>query len=1070
MADVDVIDEIAIRLVADGTAALDEADRVIDELEEKGREAARVYGKGFNTELAMEAAVALTMIAEQTKASFEDVAKSFADEPFVFGRFETDELVMFANALEEMGGLEAWDQLHGHVDTLYAAFEDFLAILNREVSPATEEFADVVTGEAAPATQELSKYFIELADYGKSLGLVLDAKTSKSLKEMTDAMDALEAEGGDVSAQLEKMKADMREQASDMLMVERQVWKVIDAYREMGIAIPDALQRDKIRQHVRQLQKYADRFSDVKAEADRFTDALINQGKQAKASEGILGKLGGVAQGLGFSLGGMVTGLSAAAVAFKILKGAINEVQEATRFALAFTDTTRDLAAAIRVNSIAGKENTMVYAEWQRVADEIAEVTSTNLVASYESVSMALRDLGAGTELHDGQIQDLVLTGARWAEIYGETLPSGLKKLTQFINTGYGMALKQLGFQLDKVAQDQKAMELGLGTNINKLSESQQEMVRYALLMDELEKRTEGVAIQTGTFADRLDKVDKRAEIAKKTLGDMFVPIAVKLKEFWVNVKTGFAGLIGWIALGIQNIVAEVVGHLLGIAATVKFVLDNIGKEGFWEKMEGLPELFKEAKEQATFEILRYQVEQMTGAVDELETAAEGATGAIGDMGDEVGTTAKQLGAFIKEARKFDEGMAKITRKLNQAILDIEEQFSQRRSKSEVNLQRKLRDIDYDASVDRLEALRDFEIDEIRMREDHQKDIYQLEERFLLDLEDAVRNRDARQVLQLQRRFSLEKKNREEDFNMRTKRRKEDLSFELQDIAFARAMRRQDRILAFNEEMDDLAAQERLRKEQVRLRAKRQEDDLLEQIKNRLLALTESAEGELAIEKELLDALVEALIDTYGDDGPWVQWHEVAVDVTENAARGIANANEQIVSNLVQTERAITQHLRNVYDAAVMAERFASSFGSYFESEGGKTPYSTEPGPVLDVIGTTEEQVAEYFADLRAALDEGKYRAAMSRRQRGGTVFATSPTGFIAGEGGRPERVDITPFSQSTGKPSAGFRTAGDKITIDLNVEASEMLKVEVADHTMGEIADVYVNITQRGFQGGRGA
>jgi len=344
-----------------------------------------------------------------------------------------------------------------------------------------------------------------------------------------------------------------------------------------------------------------------------------------------------------------------------------------------------------------------------------------------------------------------------------------------------------------------------------------------------------------------------------------------------------------------------------------------------------------------------------------------------------------------------------------------------------------------------MEALRDFQIDEIRMREDHQKDIYQLEERFLLDLEDAVRNRDARQVLQLQRRFNLEKKSREEDFNLRMKRRKEDLSLELQDISYERALRRQERQLAFAEEKSDLDAQEVLRKEQARIQAKRQQDELLEQIKNRLLALTEAAAGELSIEKEKLDALVEALTAVYGENGPWVQWHRAAVDVAQTAATGVANANQQLIDNFVESGKSITEYFKDIYaalDAAEAMEKAWADASSY-------SPAVYGPEGLISRATPSRRD---------------------TRRQRGGTVFATGPTGFVAGEGSRPERVDITPFSQSTGQPSAGFRTGGDKISIDLNVEASEMLKVEVADHTMGEIADVYVNITQRGFQGGRGA
>lgn len=1018
---VDVVEEVAIRLTADGTEALETADRIADEIEEKGAQAGEKFAEGFAGVLEAEAGQIVRQAAEAIGVTFERMAAAIQLGPQPFQAFDAEQLAEFATVLSD-------------IEVPLGRVGEKVELTSREL----EVFSATITGQAIPAVKEEIDLFEQIMAAVDEMGIVLDKQGVAKIKAMVEEMEGLNEEGGEFQEIFAEVKVTLLEQVEDMALVEGQVKKVVDAYREMGVTIPDALQRDKIRNHIRALQDHADQFSDVKGEANRFTDAIINQGKRATEGGSILKRLGGIAQGLGFSMGGLVTGIGAATVAFKILSGVIKEIREATQFALRFTDTTRDLTAAIRVNSIAGQENTMTYREWVGVADEVARITGVEMAASFETVSATLRELGAGTGLTDAQMQEFLVTGAKFAEIYGEELPGGIRKLTQFITTGYSQALQQLGLDLGKEAQNLKAMNMRLGTNIDKLSESQQEMVRFSLIMEELEKRTEGVAIETDTFADRLDRVEQQTERARKTLGDLFVPVTVKMKEFWANVKTGFAGLVGIIVVTIQKMVATAVSNLLALAASIQFIFDNIGKAGFWEKMEQLPGLFEKARDEAFWDIWKTQTEAMTGAIDELEQSAEGAAGAIGELGEELGVTAEQLALFIDQARKFDEGMEKIARKLQQSIDDIEESFRKRRARAEVDFQRDMRDIDRDAAIDRLEAIRDFQIDEIRMREDHRLDIRQLEERFLLDLEDAVRDRDARQVLQLQRRFNLEKKQREEDFNLRTKRRREDLGFELQQIQRDRALRRQERLAAFREEIMDSLAMEEERKAQARLRAERQEAELLEQIKNRLLALTEAAEGELGIEKEKLDALVNALTEVYGEDGPWVAWHRVAVETTQGAATGIANANQQIINNLAQTEGAIRAHLAFLQQAANQSAQLGAMIGGSRETGGGR------------------------FG--------GKFFTPGGLRQRGGSIFATGPTGFVAGEG-RPERVDISPLSRSTGKPSAGFRGGGqDRLAIDLNVEASEMLVVEVADQTMSEVADVFVNISQRSFQGGRGA
>ena len=153
-------------------------------------------------------------------------------------------------------------------------------------------------------------------------------------------------------------------------------------------------------------------------------------------------------------------------------------------------------------------------------------------------------------------------------------------------------------------------------------------------------------------------------------------------------------------------------------------------------------------------------------------------------------------------------------------------------------------------------------------------------------------------------------------------------------------------------------------------------------------------------------------------------WHEQAVTTAQAAAKEVASVQQQLVDSLWRTEGAIRNHVRFVEEAA---RRVAAAWGG----------------------------VATYDSYNVQAI-----QTQLPQRQRGGSFVATGPQSLSVGEG-RPERVDITPLSGGTGKPSAGFRGGGggEKIGIDLNVDASDLLVVEVADQTMQEIAEVFVNV-----------
>jgi hypothetical protein len=168
-----------------------------------------------------------------------------------------------------------------------------------------------------------------------------------------------------------------------------------------------------------------------------------------------------------------------------------------------------------------------------------------------------------------------------------------------------------------------------------------------------------------------------------------------------------------------------------------------------------------------------------------------------------------------------------------------------------------------------------------------------------------------------------------------------------------------------------------------------------------------------------------------------VELHKQAVDTTQGAVEAIHDAEQQLINDLSRTEGAIRGHL--LFMAAAAAQSAA-------------------------IRNQITSQTISGFQTANQTAFPG--------RQRGGTFFATGPSIMSVGEG-RPERVDITPLSAATGRPSAGFGTGGaggDKMQIDLNVNASEQLVVEVADQTMSEVADVFVQISQKGMQGGRGA
>lgn len=999
-------DQVSVALTADLTDLHKKMDKAAREAEKAGEEAGENFYREFSEQLA-KAGFVIKQIADQMGDSFQDVTARLKGEGF-FEMFTGDQLTKAAETMEqfkvEIGDVD--EALEKNIDL-------------------QKELADIIDSDLMTAFQSQKDLVEKVQKVFEEYGVVLGEDVAKNLQVILALQKQSIEQGGEQAFTDEEVIASAKEKAEQLGLEEAQVLRVVEAYKKLGIAIPDALQRDAIRNRVKDLKKYEDQHSDVAKEATNFTDKIIAQGQALAAGKGPLSGFTGLLSKLGINLGGLVTSLAPATAAIWAMKTALDTIKKATAFALRLTSTTQQLAAAYRINQLAGEENTMSLNEWIATADKVMEITGQPMQNSMTAVADTLREMGASTELADDQIEELILTGARFSKQYGGTLPQSINQLSAFINTGVSQSLERLGLNISNAEQDAKAWEMRLGTNINKLSEADQRLVRYTLLMEELGAKTVETGDETKSFADRLDDANVATEQASKGLGNLFVPFVVAWEEFKALMKTGFTGLVQGFVTGIMFAVSMIGGFFISLGATIKYVLDNIRKDGI-SVFKDLGNTFLDAFATAQIELFEYQIKAATGGLDQYADSAEGAADATEDFGDSLESTIEQIEAFIDAARKFDAGMAKIEQKFLDRMDAITLQFTQRRADMETDFLRDMRDIDADAAVNRMDAIRGYMVDEIRLREDHALDIRQLEESYLLDLEDAVRERDARGVLSLQRKFNLEKKQREEDFNVRNTRLKQDFIIELAEIEQQRQRRRQERWVQAQEELMDLQMQEDRKRAAARLARDNQERDLLASIHARLMALQEGADEEVAILIEKLDALNEALGAEFGEEGPWVQWHEDSVTTVQNAAKGVGDAQDELIAHLWRTEGAIRSHVRmNQQAAAAVAAAWGGA--SVYDS------YNVQ--------------------DIQSLAGGGR------AYQRGGSFIATGQQAISVGEG-RPERVDITPLSGSTGKPAAGFGgSGGEKIGIDLNVEASELLVVEVADQTMQEVAEVFVNV-----------
>ncbi len=180
--------------------------------------------------------------------------------------------------------------------------------------------------------------------------------------------------------------------------------------------------------------------------------------------------------------------------------------------------------------------------------------------------------------------------------------------------------------------------------------------------------------------------------------------------------------------------------------------------------------------------------------------------------------------------------LADIEKDYKRKIEDINSDYSQRLTDLAINTARKrkdaereyaekIEDINRDANQKILDAQEDYHQKEIDREEEFQRKLRELREKFLFDLEDALRERDARGVLRLIRQYNMDKKNLEERRQLEAEEGKKTLAQKLEDIE----RERQEKLAAakreYNEKLADIKRSKAREIQEINTWHKRQMED-----------------------------------------------------------------------------------------------------------------------------------------------------------------------------------------------------------------------------------------------------
>lgn len=328
--------------------------------------------------------------------------------------------------------------------------------------------------------------------------------------------------------------------------------------------------------------------------------------------------------------------------------------------------------------------------------------------------------------------------------------------------------------------------------------------------------------------------------------------------------------------------------------------------------------------------------------------------------------------------KEYLEKRADLEEELQEDLAKLAEETARKREEILSEARDNLSELEADTDKKIAEEREDFQIDERRATEDHLREMRQLRRQYLTDLDDAVKNRDARAIVDLRRRYEEERNEQRTDFEVKQGREREDKDRrllqirqeeqeradeivrnrekELVSLMENEARKRQELITGFQQELADLneASIEKVNQENAEYEERKA---ILEAaLAERLEAIAKELAEEDKINEEGAKKILETLAEHFGEGG--------SIDELMAAYR-----------NRLQTKMQIK-----------------------IEFEGGELPAASSAG---DTVGG------------------GSPHVPMHSFAKGGTILATRPTVALFGEAG-PEIGNFIPLNQMAQAHAAG--------------------------------------------------
>jgi hypothetical protein len=463
---------------------------------------------------------------------------------------------------------------------------------------------------------------------------------------------------------------------------------------------------------------------------------------------------------------------------------------------------------------------------------------------------------------------------------------------------------------------------------------------------------------------------------------------------------------------------AEMVAHSLELVVAVlektgPLIEHIIALTVAWVKTtKDMPQYFKFGGGALFAENFKKNFEEIKESFRGLDEVADTPTASVEEFQDAIesidASALEKVGDIFQDTANDIEDLAQsLFRKLD----DLDKEYQRKAIDAQIDYNRKVEDINLDYEREREELLNKQRSEDLKAEKEYQLKLWELRQRFLMDLEDALHARDARQVLRLIKQFNFDKEALKRKKKIDDEARKENQRAELEALEAQRQHRLEDAKREYEQKLADQQVAKQREIDDLNQWYLREFEDLQEAQDRKIKELLAGWAKEQQITEENAAAVYAILQKYFGPGGYTDELYQYMMQ-----------------SMVASTQGAITAGI----DA--MNSAFSGVLGTVGTNSGSSTGVSNTSNLGT---GSTNPQ--------KPGRDEGLIPTSLSKNL------------------GSP--IPITPLNQigkSSESRSSGSRSGNDvngqiKIAVDLSPD----LQGRIVEQSMNGVADVIARVNR---------